>query len=127
MLGETLYRQGRLDDAELWAAVSRANTASGDRATQLLLLPVEAKLRCSQGSLPDARELAEKAARLADDTDGLNVIASTRLALAEVQRIAGLDDDADISIREAIALFERKENAVGASQALMLLGREVPA
>jgi hypothetical protein len=126
-LAETLYRQARLDDAEHWAAISRANTASDDRSQQLLLLPVEAKLRARDGLLSDAHMLAEKAVRLADETDGLNVIASTRLALAEVQRIAGLDGDADTSIREAIALFERKENTVAASRARTLLKHKVPA
>jgi DNA-binding SARP family transcriptional activator/tetratricopeptide (TPR) repeat protein len=119
-LAEVLYRRGRLDDAEHWAGVSRANTASDDRSGQLLLLPVEAKLLARRGSLSDARKLAEHAARLADGTDGLNVIASTRLALAEVLRLAGLEHEAQIAIREAIGLFERKENTVGASHARVL-------
>jgi DNA-binding SARP family transcriptional activator len=126
-LAETLYRQARLDDAEHWAAVSRSNVATDDTQQELMLLPVEAKLRAREGLLSDARVLAEKAVGLADETDGLNVIASTRLALAEVQRIAGLDDDADSSIQEAIALLERKGNAVGVSQARVLLEGKVPA
>jgi DNA-binding SARP family transcriptional activator len=126
-LAETLYRQGRFDDAEHWAAVSRANIASGDTSEELLLLPVEAKLHARRGLLANARNLAEEAIRLADDTDGLNVIASTRLALAEVERIAANDDDADSAIQEAIALFERKKNAVGVKRARSLLGRKVPA
>ena len=84
----------------------RATTTS----EQLLLLPVEAKLRARRGSLSDARELAEQAVRIADDTDGLNVIASTRLALAVVRRLEGLDDEAEAANRDAIALFERKGN-----------------
>src|SRR5262249_32955065 len=75
-LAETLYRQGRLGEAERWAAISRANTASDDLVQRLLLLPVEAKLRARGGSLSDARVLAEEAVRLADETDGLNAIAS---------------------------------------------------
>ena len=120
-LAETLYRQERLDDAEHWAAVSRANAASDDTSEQLLLLPVEAKLRARRGSLSDARELAEQAVRMADDTDGLNVIASTRLALAVVRRLEGLDDEAEAANRDAIALFLRKGNDAGASYARGLL------
>jgi hypothetical protein len=116
-----LYRQERLDDAEHWAAVSRANAASDDTSEQLLLLPVEAKLRARRGSLSDARELAEQAVRIADDTDGLNVIASTRLALAVVRRLEGLDDEAEAANRDAIALFQRKGNDAGASYARGLL------
>ena len=66
-------------------------------------------------------ELAEQAVRIADDTDGLNVIASTRLALAVVRRLEGLDDEAEAANRDAIALFERKGNDVGASYARGLL------
>jgi hypothetical protein len=124
-LAETLYRQGRLDDAEHWAAVSRANTASDDTSQELLLLPVEAKLRARRGSLSDARALAGEAVRLADDTDGLNVIASTRLALAAVLRLADVQGEAEAAIREAIALFERKGNVVAAAQARDLLDIEV--
>jgi DNA-binding SARP family transcriptional activator/predicted ATPase len=124
-LAETLYRQGRLDDAEHWAAVSRANTASDDTSQELLLLPVEAKLRARRGSLSDARELAGEAVRLADDTDGLNAIASTRLALAAVLRLTDVQGEAEAAIREAIALFERKGNVVAAAQARDLLDIEV--
>ena len=65
--------------------------------------------------------------RLADTTDGLNQIAATRLALGEVLRAAGLYGEANRAIGEAIRLFERKGNMVGASQARDLLELEVPA
>jgi hypothetical protein len=126
-LAETLYRQGRLDDAEHWAAVSRANIASDDTSEELLLLPVEAKLRARKGSLSDALQLANAAVRLADDTDGLNVIASTRLARAAVLRLADLEGEAETAIREAIALFELKGNVVAAARARDLLHIEVVA
>ena len=62
---------------------------------------------------PTPASSREEAVRLADDTDGLNVIASTRLAMAAVLRLAESDDEAEAAIRDAIALFERK----GTSQA----------
>ncbi len=126
-LAETMCRQGRVDDAQHWATLSRANAASDDQSVQLLLLPVEAKLCARRGAASDARELAEEAVRLADGTDGLNLIASTRLALAEVLRAAELDDEAQRSVQEAVALFGQKGNVVGMSSARALLVREVPA
>ena len=126
-LAETLYRQDRLDDARHWAAVSRANTASDDTTQNVILLPVEAKLRAREGSLSDARELAREAVRLADETDTLNVIASTRLAMAAVLRLADVDGEAEAAIREAIALFELKGNVVAAARARDLLHIEVVA
>jgi tetratricopeptide (TPR) repeat protein len=124
-LAETLYRHGRLDDAEKWATVSRANIASDDTTEQLRLLPVEAKLLARKGSTSDALQLADAAVRLADDTDGLNVIASTRLARAAVLRLADLDGEAEEAIRDAIALYEQKGNVVAAAQARDLLDLQV--
>ena len=126
-LAETMYRQGRLDEAEQWAAISRANAASDDQSVQLVLVPVEAKLLARRGALVEAREAAEAIVRLADRTDGLNQIAATRLALAEVLRAAELYREADHEIEEAIRLYERKGNTVGASQAGDLLGLGIPA
>jgi len=126
-LAETLYRQGRLDDAEHWAAISRANVATDDTQQELLLLPVEAKLRARRGLQSDALRLADAAVRLADDTDGLNVIASTRLARAAVLRLVELERESEAAIGDAIALYERKGNVVGAAQARGLLDVEVVA
>jgi len=126
-LAETLYRQGRFDDAWHWATVSQANGASDDQSFQLLVLPVEAKLRARQGGLTEARRLAEEAVQLGKSTDGLNQIASAKLALAEVLRIGELDAEADCVIVEAIELFERKGNVVAASQAHELLAAGAPA
>jgi hypothetical protein len=126
-LAETLYRQGRVHDAEHWATLSRRNGASDDQSFQLLLLPIEAKLRARRGEGSEARRLAEEAIRIGDATDGLNQIASTRLALAEVLHIGGLDAEADAAIEEAIELFERKANVVAVSQARELLALGAPA
>ena len=59
-LAETMYRQGRLGEAEHWTGVSRANAASDDQSVQLILRPVEAKLLASSGALTEARDLAEE-------------------------------------------------------------------
>jgi hypothetical protein len=126
-LAETLYRQGRLDDARHWATVSRANTASDDTTQNVILMPIEAKLLARQGALAAARELASRAERLADQTDGLNQIASTRLALAAVLRLADLDAEAESAIHEAIASFELKGNVVAAARARDLLDVKVVA
>jgi len=126
-LAEALYRQRRLDEAGEWAGVSRANAASDDQSAQLILGSVEAKLLARRGAVAEARRLAEATVRLADSTDGLNQIAATRLALGEVLRIAELSDEAERAIAEAIELFERKGNSVGATQAREQLGLRMTA
>ena len=126
-LAEALYRQGRLEAAEQWAGVARSNTSSDDQSALLVLRPVEAKLLARRGELSEARDVAEETVRLADGTDGLNLIAFARLALAEVLGAADLVDEARRTIAEAIDLFERKGNAVAATEARALLNVEVTA
>jgi hypothetical protein len=126
-LAEALYRQDRLDESREWAALARSNAASDDQSAQLLIGAVDSKLLAAGGDLVRARELAEETVRLADRTDGLNQIAATRLALAEVLDAGGLEVEAGIAIADALELFERKGNAVGASHARALLAGDVAA
>jgi DNA-binding SARP family transcriptional activator len=124
-LADSLFRQGRFEEAWSWVAVSHSNAASDDQSAQVILGSVEAKLLAQRGAIANARGLAEEVVRLAESTDGLNQTAAAHLALAEVLRAAELEDEANRSIRDAITLFEQKENAVGASRAQALLAREV--
>jgi hypothetical protein len=126
-LAEALYRQRRWEECEHWVLVSRSCAASDDQSAQLVVGAVEAKLLAVQGAVSDARELADGTVSLADGTDGLNLIAFTRLALAEVLRAADLHGEARRATLEAIDLFERKGNSVAAAEAGDLLDLEVPA
>jgi DNA-binding SARP family transcriptional activator len=126
-LAEVMYRQGRPDEAKRWAAISRTNAASDDLSVHLILGSVEAKLLARKGEVLEARELADDIVRLADTTDGLNQVAAARLACAEVLGVAGLISDANRVIEQAIRLFDRKGNVVGASHARDLLGLGIPA
>ena len=123
-LAEALYRQGRLEEASEWTAAARENAASDDQSAQLLIGAVEARLLARRAHFAEARELAEETVRLADGTDGLNLIASTRLALADVLRMAGLFSDAQRAVGEAFELFEQKGNVVAAAGARNLLALE---
>jgi ATP/maltotriose-dependent transcriptional regulator MalT len=126
-LAEALYRQGQLDEAESWLVAARSFAASDDQSAQLIIGAVGAKVLAVRGQAADARKLAEHTVRLADRTDGLNLIAFTRLALAEVLSTAGLVAEARGVIAVAIDLFDRKGNSMGAAQARDLLRAEVPA
>jgi hypothetical protein len=126
-LAEALYRQEQFDEAEEWAALSRANAASDDRSCTVILGLVEAKLRAWRGEGSQARRLADETVRLAAGTDGLNLLAAAHVGRAEVLRAIDLESDAQGSLHEAVALFERKGNSVAATRARELLARVVPA
>ena len=125
-LADAIYRQGRLDEAEHWAAESRSNAATDDLSAQLVLGAVDSKLLARKGSVTEAVEYAEEIVRLAEGTDGLNLIAATKLALADVLGVAQLHEEGQRSIEEAMALFELKGNSVAESQARKLLDLRVP-
>jgi hypothetical protein len=126
-LAETLYRRAEFAEAEHWVGVSRSNAATDDQSAQLVLGSVEAKLLGRQGASRLARELAEATVRIADATDGLNQIAAVKLALSEVLQMAGLMDEAEQALYEAVALYERKGNVVAAASTSALLPLAVPA
>ena len=131
-LAEAMYRQADLEECERWTRVSRANAASDDQSAQLVLGAVEAKLRARRGEVAVGRTLAEEIVRRAESTDGLNLIAATKLALADVLYAGGLVTEGDKAVAGAIALFEQKGNVAGAIQARELLStlaatREGPA
>jgi hypothetical protein len=65
----------------------------------------------------EAKRLSAHAVELAGRTDWLTDHADALLSHAEVLRAAGEADAATRSIRDALALFERKGNEIGAQRA----------
>jgi hypothetical protein len=126
-LAETLYRQGRVDESEEWASLSRANAANDDRSAELILGSVEAKLLARRGDFEGALKVALATVRLAETTDGLNQTAATLLAQGEVLRLVERNADAEQAIAGAISLYEAKGNAIAAREARDRLDAQVTA
>jgi DNA-binding SARP family transcriptional activator len=120
-LAEALYVGGRYDETEHWLARSEHHAASDDLAVQLVWRSVQAKMLARGGALAEAEELAAETARIAEQTDALNLRARVLLSLAEVRRMDGRSDDSVAPIEEAIRLFELKGNVVSAEDARALL------
>ena len=116
-LAEALYRQGRFEEAEQWAGVSRSHASSDDQSALLVLGPVEAKLlarrgEALRGSRPRRGDRAPRGRHRRAESDRLCATCACRCVCA-----ADLGDEAQRAIEEAIDLFERKGNAVAATQA----------
>jgi DNA-binding SARP family transcriptional activator len=120
-LAEALYAQGRYDDSDAWTRKARESSGQDDLDAALAWQPVHAKLLAVQGMHDDAEAQARRAVGMAAATDGLNRKANTQLALAEVLRLAGRDDDASDAVKEAIEIFDMKGNTVSARQSRRLL------
>jgi class 3 adenylate cyclase/tetratricopeptide (TPR) repeat protein len=115
-LGEAVYRQGRIEEAERYSEVSEELGASDDRLNEATWRALRAKVYAARGNFDLAKTLAREAVEIAATTDYFELAAGTWLDLAEILQAAG-DTDARAAAREALALYERKGNLVGVRRA----------
>jgi tetratricopeptide (TPR) repeat protein len=111
-LGEALYVQGRFDEARRWVDVSRETATSDDYDAQARWRSVEAKLLAQRKYYEEAEAVAREAIDVINRSDELDNQAHMQLALVEVLRLAGRDEEAIEALDDAIERFERKGNVV---------------
>jgi class 3 adenylate cyclase/tetratricopeptide (TPR) repeat protein len=111
-LAEALYRQGRYDEAEPFAAISEAEEHERTRWRG-----PRAKLLARRGELERAEELARAATTVASQADNSNSYGNTLMDLAEVLRLAGRADEAVSPLQDALRVYEEKGNVVAAAKA----------
>ena len=124
-LAEALCALGLFDEAGRWASVSKQHTAADDLDAQTARRAAEAEIKAGKGELDGAEELAREAVALARETDMLNRRGRVSLVLATVLRHQGRMDETLASMEEALRLYERKGNIVGAGKARRLLNELV--
>jgi tetratricopeptide (TPR) repeat protein len=120
-LAEAVRLQGRLEEAERYSVVSEESGASDDFATQIGWRTVRAQVLVAQGEAAAAEHLAREAVELGAETDCLDLQAEARLTLAVALRAAERAGEASDAVEQAIALYERKGNLVGAERARAML------
>jgi predicted ATPase/DNA-binding SARP family transcriptional activator len=113
-IAEVLFRQGRYEEAERFAAESEELAAADDLGAQWTWRSIRAKLLARRGETAEALALAREAVALSSGTDALTERARVLLDLAEVLRLAGDDAEMRAAAEEAIELYERKGDAGGA-------------
>jgi tetratricopeptide (TPR) repeat protein len=110
-----LYELGRYDDAQ--DAVRKGDQLFSDLSTSLLQRSTEAMILAHRGLLPDAERIARDAVIQMDTSDWPSERGDMRMALAEILRLAGKMDESAEMMREAVALYESKGNALQAGTA----------
>jgi tetratricopeptide (TPR) repeat protein len=126
MLGESLYRQGRGDEAMLAAVASEAATADDDLASQMMWRGVRAKVLAARGDLPQAEILAREAADLAGQTDLLAIAGDSHLNLALVLLAADRPQEAAEALEAGLELYRRKGSRASVARAERLIGSLAP-
>jgi tetratricopeptide (TPR) repeat protein len=121
-LAESLYMQGRFEEALAIANESAELAEDDDAEVQVLSRAIQAKLHARSGNLDEAERLANEATERARATDQLNLQGAALLASAEVLTRAGRSDDARAAGEEAARVFGEKGNRVCARRAAELIG-----
>jgi class 3 adenylate cyclase len=116
-LAETLYRQGRIAEAEQCTHIAEDQAASDDVGAQFSWRSVRAKILALEGDAAEGETLAREAVVLAGQTDALNQRAKILLDLAEIVRRRGRLRDASSIAEQAVELYERKGNESAAAAA----------
>jgi tetratricopeptide (TPR) repeat protein len=127
MLARVVYEQGRFDEALKLTGEARDAADPDDLSVQVGWRTVRARLLARGGDIPRAKSMSAEAVDLAARTDWLSDHAEALLAHGEVLRMAGETEEAARTMREAISVYERKGNEVGARRGRALLAVEVPA
>ena len=127
MLAQVLEGQGRSDEAWAHTREAEAEAADDDVSAQIVWRTVRARLLARSGEVTEAKRVSSEAVELAARTDWLCDHADALLSQGEVYRVAGEGESAVRALQEAIALYDRKGNTIGAQRARSALEVLVPA
>jgi class 3 adenylate cyclase/tetratricopeptide (TPR) repeat protein len=118
-LAHVLYEQDRDDEAEVFARASKSVAAEDDIGSQVLWRSALAKVIARRDGSAEAEELASDAVALAATTDMLSLHGAALLDLARVEALRNDGRPPEHIVEEAIALFERKEDAASLRRAAL--------
>ena len=116
-LAETLYLEGRIEEAEELTVVSEEATSADDVWAQVAWRSARAKILAQRGELANAERLAREAVDLIAGSDVLNMRAHALISLAQVLEAADKAEDAAGYAAEGVRLYEAKGNLVAAENA----------
>jgi uncharacterized protein HemY len=105
-------------------STSEAAASADDVVSQVGWRSVRARVLAQRGDVEQAESLAREAVALADATDGPEIQAGARVALAHVLQGSGNPDERAQLLEEACELYEKKENTVLAERTRSLLEPE---
>ena len=117
LLAESLYAQGRLDEAQQMTEEAQAAAVPDDLTPQALWRATRAKVFARRGQFAAARRLVDEAEALTSQTCRAQWVGEVLMAKAEVNRLAGSPDQAAASLRAALRIYEDRHAAPLADQA----------
>ncbi len=110
LMGEALYRQGKLSEALDATVASEMATAEDDVASQMAWRGVRGKVFAATERIEEGVRLAREGVAFADRSDLLNMVGDAHFDLAIVLRTAGETEEAAKEFRTAADLYRAKGN-----------------
>jgi class 3 adenylate cyclase/tetratricopeptide (TPR) repeat protein len=123
ILGEAVYAQGRLDEAQELANVSESVSGPEDVYSHVTWRAVRAKVHARRGEPEQAERLAREAVALVESGDFLHLRWHAQMSLAEVLHLLGNAEEARSAAQAAVAAAEEKGSVVAARAGRALLTR----
>jgi tetratricopeptide (TPR) repeat protein len=120
-LGETIYAQGRYDEALEISEFAERITIEGDVDANVRWRMLRAKGLARKGEAADAERFARAALAIVGATDYVNLRAEALMSLGEVLRLQDRDGEAQAAVEEALNLLHRKGNVVEEANARAVL------
>jgi predicted ATPase/class 3 adenylate cyclase len=124
ILAESLYMQGRYDDAEALTKTSEETAGTEDLYSQVLRRAVLARVLARGDRLEEAERVARESVAIAEKTDFVQLRARAFMALGEVLQLADRSPEARVALEKAARLFDMKGYGVGARRAADLLEKQ---
>ena len=116
-LAHLLLDEGRREDAAEAVRELGDEAASFDPEWKIKSRTLQAKELALEGRLDEAVVLASEAFEVGKPTDSLNHRAEAGVIQAQILAQAGRSGAATVALRDALSLYERKENVAAAAQA----------
>ena len=122
LLAQVLVAQGKLEDGEALSRQAEQLADEDDVSSQVFWRQARARVYACTGRAPEGEALARAAVEMARGTVDICLLGGTLVDLADVLRQIGRQNEAEPPLREALQLFERKEDRTSVLRVRGLLG-----
>jgi class 3 adenylate cyclase/tetratricopeptide (TPR) repeat protein len=127
LLAQVLAVNGRLEEAAAFSETAEALADPDDVSSHVFWRTARARVFARTNRKADAERLAREAVELAMGTVDVCLHAGALVDLADVLELEGRPNEAGPPLREALALYERKEDVVSAGRVRSRLRELAPA
>jgi ATP/maltotriose-dependent transcriptional regulator MalT len=127
LLAQVLAVNGKLEESEAFSRSAEGLADADDVSTHVFWRTARARVFARTDRTAEAETLAREAVELAAGTTDITLHAGALVDLADVFELAGRRNEAGPPLREALALFERKEDEVSAGRVRSRLRELAPA